>query len=194
MSAHWNRIWFDRTSAHITLAGVVVGMVLMLVCAALAYHFVYLVPHILDLNPHNRGMAVGFVQAPDDMDNQRGLVSWTAEFERAHVWREDIRLPPVNVDDQVRVRLVYWSGNGTVQKVWEQSFYFARDPAGVYISIHKVREVFLYDRNDNGELYPLISAPVTIPVPREYFAPPLPSPSPSPSPRKEPPSGGPRVS
>lgn len=187
------RVRFDAADASVTLLGVFVGSVLTLVCAALSYHFFILAPGILDLNPHNRGLTVGFVQAPVDIDRQRGPVSWTAVLERSHVWREDIRLPPLNVGDRIRVRLVYWAGGGTVQKIWEKRFTFARDPAGVYISLSHVREVMLYSRNDQGELYPMDTAVVVVPVPREYFAPPLPNPPPSPTPEQKS-DDGPRLS
>ena len=177
-------IYFDRAGAFITILGVLTGALLTLVCGALIYHFWYVQPHTVPVNPQNRGISVGFEVIPEDMEPYRGLVSYSAEFGHSSVWHPEFLSPPAVWPGGLNTTLVYWNRHGE-QKVRQSSFIIACDPNRVYYPIDRIREVILYQFDDRGYMFILVSVPVQNPPPTlsPFFLPRMVMPSPSPTPK-----------
>lgn len=180
-------VYFDRSGAFLTIVGVLTGAVLALVGGTLIYHFWYVHPHTVPVNPQNRGISVGFEIIPEDMEPYRGLVSYTAQYGRSDIWHPDFLSPPAVWPGGLNTTLVYWDRSGQ-KRVRQSSFIIACDPDRVYYPIDRVREVILYQIDDRGFLFILVAVPVQNPPPTlsPFFLPRMVAPSPTPTPAPPP--------
>ncbi|HXK36177.1 MAG TPA: hypothetical protein VJ553_01185 [Candidatus Paceibacterota bacterium] len=181
-------VYFDRSGTPITIMGVLTGVVLTLVCGVLLYHFWYVRPHTVPVNPQNRGISVGFELIPEDMEPYRGLVSYEAEYGPSTVWHPEFLFPPAVWPGGLHTELVYWTRDG-VKKTRRSSFFIACDPDRVYYPIDQVREVILHQVDDRGLIFVLVAvqvrntSPSTIPVLMPRIVTPQANPTLSPRPR-----------